>query len=158
MLGQLLLMCFWVNTFELCGLKQGYQATGFPRSGLWFCLVVFFFVNRKTANQPTDVPWFSLSCIVPFTLRLLNHATRNKKIVLFTLDTIFPMNFISQHILACRSCILESVLRIRIRDPESSAFLTPGSGIRNRFFPDPGSRIPDLGSRIPDPKPILLRV
>jgi hypothetical protein len=23
-------------------------------------------------------------------------------------------------------------------------------GIRNRFFPDPGSRIPDLGSRIPD--------
>ncbi len=30
-------------------------------------------------------------------------------------------------------------------------FLTPGSGIRNRFFPDPGSRIPD-------PKPILLRV
>jgi hypothetical protein len=42
-------------------------------------------------------------------------------------------------------------LRIRIRDPGSGAFLTPGSGIRNRFFPDPGSRIPDLGSRIPDP-------
>ncbi len=36
-------------------------------------------------------------------------------------------------------------------DPGSGAFLTPGSGIRNRFFPDPGSRIPD-------PKPILLRV
>ncbi len=30
------------------------------------------------------------------------------------------------------------------------AFLTPGSGIRNRFFPVPGSR-PDLGSRIPNP-------
>jgi hypothetical protein len=28
-------------------------------------------------------------------------------------------------------------------DPGSGAFLTPGSGIRNRFFPDPGSRIPD---------------
>jgi hypothetical protein len=27
--------------------------------------------------------------------------------------------------------------------------MTPGSGIRNRFFPDPGSRIPD-------PKPIFL--
>jgi hypothetical protein len=27
-------------------------------------------------------------------------------------------------------------------DPGSGAFLTPGSGIRNRFFPDPGSRIP----------------
>jgi hypothetical protein len=25
--------------------------------------------------------------------------------------------------------------------------LTPGSGIRNRFFPDPGSRIPDPGSQ-----------
>jgi hypothetical protein len=25
----------------------------------------------------------------------------------------------------------------------SGAFLTPGSGIRNRFFPDPGSRIPN---------------
>ncbi len=27
-------------------------------------------------------------------------------------------------------------------DPGSGAFLTPGSGIRNRFFPDLGSRIP----------------
>jgi hypothetical protein len=37
-------------------------------------------------------------------------------------------------------------------DPGSGAFLTPGpgSGIRSRFFPDPGSRIPD-------PKPIFLR-
>ncbi len=25
-------------------------------------------------------------------------------------------------------------------DPVSGAFLTPGSGIRNRFFPDPGSQ------------------
>ncbi len=41
----------------------------------------------------------------------------------------------------------QPVLRIRIRDPGSGAFLTPGSEIRNRFFPDPGSRIPD-------PKPI----
>jgi hypothetical protein len=46
-------------------------------------------------------------------------------------------------------------MRIRIHntgvadpDPGSGAFLTPGSGIRNRF----------LGSRISDPKPILLRV
>jgi hypothetical protein len=37
-----------------------------------------------------------------------------------------------------------AVLRIRIRDPGSGAFLTPGSGIG--FF-----RIPDLGSRIPNP-------
>jgi hypothetical protein len=35
-------------------------------------------------------------------------------------------------------------------DPGSDAFLDPGCGIRNRFFPD-------LGSRIPDPKPIYLR-
>jgi hypothetical protein len=28
--------------------------------------------------------------------------------------------------------------------------LTRGSRIRNRFFPDPGSRIPDPGSRIPN--------
>ncbi len=28
-------------------------------------------------------------------------------------------------------------------DPGSSAFLTPGSGIRNRFFPDLRSRIPN---------------
>jgi hypothetical protein len=45
---------------------------------------------------------------------------------------------------------LEAVLRIRIRDLGSGAFLTPGSGIRNKFFQDPGSRIPD-------PKPIFLR-
>ena len=37
-------------------------------------------------------------------------------------------------------------------DPGSSAFLTPGSGIHNRFFfPDPRSRISDPGSRIPNP-------
>ena len=34
-------------------------------------------------------------------------------------------------------------------DPGSGigCFLTPGSGIRNRFFPDPGTRIPDPGSQ-----------
>ncbi len=49
-------------------------------------------------------------------------------------------------------------------DPGSGAFLTPGSVIWNRFFPDPGFQIPDSGSlisdpgsRIPDPKPIFLR-
>jgi hypothetical protein len=36
-------------------------------------------------------------------------------------------------------------------DPGSGAFLTPGSGIRNGFFPDPGSRISDPGSRMPRP-------
>jgi hypothetical protein len=41
--------------------------------------------------------------------------------------------------------------RVADPDPGSGAFLTPGSGIRNRFFPDPGSRIPD-------PKSIVLRV
>jgi hypothetical protein len=44
--------------------------------------------------------------------------------------------------------ILESVAD---PDPGSGAFLTPGSGIWNTFFPDPGSRIPDLRSRIPYP-------
>ncbi len=29
-------------------------------------------------------------------------------------------------------------------DPGSGAFLTPGSGTRNRFSPDLGSRIPNL--------------
>jgi hypothetical protein len=28
-------------------------------------------------------------------------------------------------------------------DPGTGAFLAPGSGIRNRYFSDPGSRIPD---------------
>ncbi len=39
---------------------------------------------------------------------------------------------------------LSTVLRIRIQDPGSGTFLPPGSGIRNRFFPDPGCRIPPL--------------
>ncbi len=43
---------------------------------------------------------------------------------------------------------------ISVADPDPGSgigcFLTPGSGIRNRFFPDPGSRIPD-------PKTIFLR-
>jgi hypothetical protein len=32
-------------------------------------------------------------------------------------------------------------------DPGSCAFLTPGSGIRKRFFQDPGSRISYPGSQ-----------
>jgi hypothetical protein len=40
-------------------------------------------------------------------------------------------------------------ISVAVRDPGSVAFLTPGSGIRNRFFPDPGSLIPD-------PNPIFL--
>jgi hypothetical protein len=36
-----------------------------------------------------------------------------------------------------------AVLRILIFT-HPGAFVTPGSGIRNRFFPDPGSRILDL--------------
>ncbi len=36
-------------------------------------------------------------------------------------------------------------MNVSVADPGSGAFLTPGSGsgIRNRFIPDPGSRIPD---------------
>jgi hypothetical protein len=45
------------------------------------------------------------------------------------------------------------ICQASVADPDlgSSAFLTPGpgSGIRNRFFLEPGSRIPD-------PKPIFL--
>ncbi len=33
-----------------------------------------------------------------------------------------------------------SVLVTSVADPGSDALLTPGSGIRNRFFPDPGSQ------------------
>ena len=44
---------------------------------------------------------------------------------------------------AARVAFSAAVLRIRIRDRGSGAFLTPGPGIQNRFFPDPGSRIPD---------------
>jgi hypothetical protein len=32
---------------------------------------------------------------------------------------------------------------ISVADPGAGAFLTPGSGIRNRFIPDLGSRIPN---------------
>ena len=45
----------------------------------------------------------------------------------------------------------QSVLRIRIRDPGSGAFLTPGSGIRDPEWVFSGSRISDPGSRIPIP-------
>jgi hypothetical protein len=42
-------------------------------------------------------------------------------------------------------------------DPGSGAFLTPGSGIRNRFFPDPGSESFNQQSKkirkYPDPDP-----
>jgi len=34
-----------------------------------------------------------------------------------------------------------------VADPGSGALLTPGSGIRNRFFPDPRSRISEPGSQ-----------
>jgi hypothetical protein len=36
--------------------------------------------------------------------------------------------------------IYQLVPNVADPDPGSGAFLTPGSGIRNRFFPDPGSQ------------------
>jgi hypothetical protein len=47
---------------------------------------------------------------------------------------------------------LLSAVQVSVADPDpgSGAFLTPGSGIRNTFFPYPGSQIPD-------PKTIFLR-
>jgi hypothetical protein len=33
------------------------------------------------------------------------------------------------------------LVRGSVADPGSGAFLTPGSGIRDRFFPDPGFQI-----------------
>jgi hypothetical protein len=39
--------------------------------------------------------------------------------------------------------VLICSVKSSVADPGSGAFLTPGSGIRNRFFPDPGSRILD---------------
>jgi hypothetical protein len=57
---------------------------------------------------------------------------------------------------------LETVLRIQ--DPGSGAFLNPGSGIRNRFFPDPGSEnhifeslVTIFNINIPDPQHCLER-
>jgi hypothetical protein len=46
--------------------------------------------------------------------------------------------------------MLEMEISVADPDPGLGAFLTAGSGIRNRFIPDPGSRIPD-------PKLIFLR-
>ncbi len=37
-------------------------------------------------------------------------------------------------------CVLLAAPSVADPDPGSGAFLTPGSGIRNRFFPDPGSQ------------------
>jgi hypothetical protein len=56
------------------------------------------------------------------------------------------------YVYAQYSVQFSAIMRGRVADPDpgSGAFLTPGSGILNRFFPDPGSRIPD-------PKPIFLR-
>jgi hypothetical protein len=50
----------------------------------------------------------------------------------------------------CR-IILISDFSVADPDPGSGAFLTPGSGIRNRIFPDPWSRIPD-----PKPKVLVM--
>jgi hypothetical protein len=36
-----------------------------------------------------------------------------------------------------------SIVIISVADPGSGACLPQGSGIRDEFFPDPGSRIPD---------------
>ncbi len=37
----------------------------------------------------------------------------------------------------------ELLISVAVPDPGSAAFLTLGSGIQNRFFPDLGSRIPN---------------
>jgi hypothetical protein len=70
---------------------------------------------------------------------------------LWVSSNIFPGGFnVEQHRLGMviklfhnyfsLKCFISSVVD---PDPGSGAFLTLGSGIRNRFFPDLGSRIPN---------------
>ncbi len=68
--------------------------------------------------------------------------TQSKTVVI-----LFWTSYRTQH------WVIEHVVCSSVADPDpgSGAFLTPRSGIRNRFFPDLGSRISDPGSRIPDP-------
>jgi hypothetical protein len=63
-----------------------------------------------------------------------------------------PRNLLPSRI---RMNIMEKLKRtlrtsVAIANPGSGAFLAPQSGIRNMFFPNPGSRIPD-------PQPIFLK-
>ncbi len=77
-----------------------------------------------------------------------NHVKSTKTLKVDLEIFIFVKKFNTTYLVTQYRYLLSSVAD---PDPGAGAFLTPGSGIRNRFFQDPGSRIPDPGSRIPRP-------
>jgi hypothetical protein len=78
-----------------------------------------FYIYIHTISQRSDIS------VCQYSLLLLNLYTKR----LLCTEKIYIRVY----------GLIEAVLRIRIRDSGSDAFLTPGSGIRTRFFPDPGS-------------------
>jgi hypothetical protein len=52
---------------------------------------------------------------------------------------LLPLSVEPRVLPPCSRCPQHNNVKNSVADPESGAFLTPGSGIRNRFFPDPGS-------------------
>ncbi len=54
-----------------------------------------------------------------------------------TLNNPDPAIFVSDFQVVNKKFVFPQVFFTSVADPGSGAFLTPGSGIRNRFFPDP---------------------
>jgi hypothetical protein len=120
----IIISVFLVNTFELCGRKQGYQATGFQGQAYGF--VWLFFLWEPQDSQPTN--WRFLVFIILYrTIHALHIATIKPCSQLQENDHR-PI-YIGYNFSQC--CGSGSGI---------GCFLTPGSGIRNRFFPDPGSQ------------------
>jgi hypothetical protein len=76
------------------------------------------------------------------------HSVQNRRQVCTPSLGYSHKNYVSADSFCCVKWIYWSVYNVykpvlRIRNPGSGAFLPQGSGIRDEFFPDPGSRIPD---------------
>ncbi len=85
--------------------------------------VRYYYLTIEVSNSP------ALKMCIPRTTLF------NSVIILIDCPTQMPSTMTLTRICSCHG---SAVLRIRIRDPVH--FLTPVSGIRNSFFPDPGSQ------------------
>jgi hypothetical protein len=105
------------------------------------------FISKSVSFAAPQIPRFENAGIEPrtvatFAIKRSNHSagnSRNCGYLIFSTKIEIPEEKDRNH--PGNSLTTNIVSSVADPDPGSGAFLTPGSGIRNRFFPDPGSQI-----------------
>ncbi len=119
-------------------------------------LFTSFFINKKSQRSNTTRGWWwkdldpnvpSIWSGRPSKLRKLWYRSKTLPVTYIRIKRHRKARFLDSNAQAqpAKVSFFFPLVTCSVADPDpgSGTFLTPGSGIRNMFFPNPGSRIPN---------------